>query len=95
MRNEKEQTYPWLKAYEEGYQRGRVDGLSGYTKMRSSNYLKRKTLKKTIVYRVLSIVSEFIMVALVTGNLIAPTLITGGCLVVHTSLYYLVERKWH
>jgi len=51
-----------------------------------------KALKKTIVYRTLSILSEFVIVYIATGSLLIPTVVTILCILIHTSLYYLVEK---
>jgi len=56
---------------------------------------RNKTFKKTFVYRFLSIVTEFIGAYLITRNLEVPTFLTLWCIMVHTFLYLLIERRWH
>ncbi len=52
-----------------------------------------KTLKKTIIYRMLSILSEYLIVYAATGNFMVSGAVSLACLMVHTFLYYLVEKK--
>lgn len=52
-----------------------------------------KVIKKTIIYRTLSLVSEFVIVEVFTGKPLIATGVTICCLIVHTALYYLIEKR--
>lgn len=54
----------------------------------------KTSAKRIIAYRLLAFSSEFLIVFVVTGNLITPTITTGACIVVHTALHWFVERIW-
>ena len=51
-----------------------------------------KALKKTILYRLISVSSTFLITYAITRELIVPTAVTMGHLVVHSIIYYLFER---
>jgi len=55
--------------------------------------VKSKALAKTVIYRALSIATEFGLTWFITRQPIQATAITVGCLVIHTLLYYTIE-KW-
>ena len=54
----------------------------------------KQSTKRIIAYRVLSITSEFIVVLLVTGSLLIPSITTPICIVTHTGIHYFVERSF-
>jgi len=56
--------------------------------------LASKTVKKTIAYRSLSIITEFIGAYLITRNLEVPTLLMVWCIIAHTLIYVFIERRW-
>jgi len=54
----------------------------------------KNSTKRIITYRVLAFLSEYVIIYVVSGNVWVPTIITPVCLLVHTGLHYLVEKKW-
>lgn len=54
----------------------------------------KNSTKRIITYRVLSVFTEFMIVFLVTGSLVVPTITTPMCIGFHTFIHYLIERKW-
>lgn len=63
--------------------------------IKEEEYLHRDNkIRRIVSYRILSIVSEFLMVTLITGHWEYGLITTPACLVVHTALHALVERIW-
>jgi len=56
--------------------------------------LAKQSSRRIVTYRILSIVSEFIIVWIVTGSLLIPSITTPICILVHTGLHWLVEKLW-
>ena len=59
------------------------------------NVFKMKnSTKRIIAYRIVAFLSEFFIVYAVSGTLWIPTVTTPVCLLAHTGLHYLVEKRW-
>ena len=56
--------------------------------------LKSKVLKKTIVYRVISMVVEFLLSYIIIQRLIDSLLLTVTILLVNSIIYYSFEKLW-
>ena len=52
----------------------------------------KQSTKRIITYRVLSIVSEFIVVLIITGSILIPSITTPICFCTHTGIHWIVER---
>jgi hypothetical protein len=53
-----------------------------------------KRVKRVLVYRILSVASEYLIVYVATGgSIIIPMVTTPICIVVHTGLHYAIERS--
>ena len=63
-------------------------------RLKIKRFLSQKRGKRIVAYRILSIISEFIIIWLFTGSLIIPSIVAIACVVVHTGLHYLVESIW-
>jgi len=49
-------------------------------------------LKRVIIYRILSVFSEYAIVYAATGSFVIPIFTTPICIIVHTLLHYSLER---
>ena len=56
--------------------------------------LKSKALKKTIVYRVISMVVEFLLSYIIIQRLIDSLLLIVTILLVNSIIYYSFEKLW-
>jgi len=56
--------------------------------------LKSKVLKKTIVYRVISMVVEFLLSYIIIQKLIDSLLLIVTILLVNSIIYYSFEKLW-
>jgi len=56
--------------------------------------LKSKALKKTIVYRVISMVVEFLLSYIIIQKLIDSLLLIVTILLVNSIIYYSFEKLW-
>jgi uncharacterized membrane protein len=54
-----------------------------------------RSLFKTITYRILIVVSTFIVTYLLTGHLKLSLTITIGANIINTVLYFIHERVWN
>jgi len=52
----------------------------------------KQSTKRIISYRILSIVSEFIVVFILTGSIAISSVAAPVCLVLHTSIHYFIEK---
>ncbi len=55
----------------------------------------KRSLAKTITYRLLIIVATFVVVYIMTGDIDATTHITVVTSIVNTVLYFIHERIWN
>jgi hypothetical protein len=52
-----------------------------------------KRIKRILVYRIVSVASEYFIVYVATGgSIIIPMFTTPICIVVHTGFHYIIER---
>ena len=51
-----------------------------------------KRMKRILLYRVVSVLSEYGIVYIFTGSLLIPAITTPFCIIVHTLLHYSIER---
>ena len=54
----------------------------------------KNSTKRILTYRAIAFISEFFIVFAVSGTLWVPTITTPVCLLAHTGLHYLVEKKY-
>lgn len=61
---------------------------------RSANQAHRRTLTKTIIYRVLMVATTILIAFAFTSNVDTALKIGIGANIVKTATYYLYERVW-
>jgi uncharacterized membrane protein len=57
-----------------------------------TKYAESRRLYRVVTYRIASIVSEFIIVYLITGSIEFSIAIAPICMIVHSALHWLVDK---
>lgn len=51
-------------------------------------------LKRILIYRGVSVISEYLIVLVVTGNYVYGLITTPICVAVHSILHWYVDKHW-